>query len=467
MKKLCYEKGLFRAALTVSIIFLTVVFLYLAGVWYFRDKFIVNTWMNGIYCTGKTVNESNSEFQSTEAPSIRIVDHKKRSTFVSLKEWGYQENYTEALRSVMNTQNVWLWFLGADQVIKEIKPTISFDESRLTEFLKQMECVTEQREGKQVSILLTENGYALRDQTRYQVNIVALEAYLLQQLREGIKEITIDLEADGFYQKQRYTAEERKVLLQWDLVEKYQETIITYDMGTERTTLSKKELADMLLWEESGFAVDQQGCLMINREKTDAFVEALALKYDTYQKERSFQTTRGDAVTISKGTYGTRLDQEAEKEYLYQVLSEGLSEVHIPAYLNMPYQRGLDDIGDTYIEIDLTNQKMYFYQSGECLVETDVVTGNVSKRWGTPEGIYAVFAKERNRILSGRDYASFVKYWMPYYRGIGIHDASWRNTFGGTIYQKNGSHGCINTPEKWVKIIYEEVEVGTPVIVYY
>ena len=100
-------------------------------------------------------------------------------------------------------------------------------------------------------------------------------------------------------------------------------------------------------------------------------------------------------------------------------------------------------------------------------METDVVTGNVSKRWGTPEGIYAVFAKERNRILSGRDYASFVKYWMPYYRGIGIHDASWRNTFGGTIYQKNGSHGCINTPEKWVKIIYEEVEVGTPVIVYY
>jgi lipoprotein-anchoring transpeptidase ErfK/SrfK len=50
---------------------------------------------------------------------------------------------------------------------------------------------------------------------------------------------------------------------------------------------------------------------------------------------------------------------------------------------------------------------------------------------------------------------------------VGIHDASWRSTFGGTIYKTNGSHGCINAPRSIVTKIYDEIEAGTPVVAYY
>ena len=100
-------------------------------------------------------------------------------------------------------------------------------------------------------------------------------------------------------------------------------------------------------------------------------------------------------------------------------------------------------------------------------METDVVTGNTSKKWGTPEGIYSVYAKQKNRILRGTGYASFVNYWMPVNGNIGIHDASWRSTFGGEIYKKSGSHGCINTPYQKMKEIYDTVEIGIPVIMFY
>ena len=129
--------------------------------------------------------------------------------------------------------------------------------------------------------------------------------------------------------------------------------------------------------------------------------------------------------------------------------------------------RGLDDIGGTYIEIDMTEQKMYYYVEGELSLETDVVTGHTGGGHGTPSGIYYVYAKERTRILRGPGYASFVKYWMPVRGGIGIHDANWRSVFGGTIYKTNGSHGCINTPTAVMTQLYDGAEIGTPVIMFY
>ena len=56
---------------------------------------------------------------------------------------------------------------------------------------------------------------------------------------------------------------------------------------------------------------------------------------------------------------------------------------------------------------------------------------------------------------------------MPVSGGIGIHDASWRDEYGGDIYIRNGSHGCINTPLEIVEKMYEVMEVGTPCILYY
>ena len=55
---------------------------------------------------------------------------------------------------------------------------------------------------------------------------------------------------------------------------------------------------------------------------------------------------------------------------------------------------------------------------------------------------------------------------MPFNGGIGIHDASWRNKFGGEIYKTGGSHGCVNSPYEVAKAIFDNIEVGTPVVCY-
>lgn len=100
------------------------------------------------------------------------------------------------------------------------------------------------------------------------------------------------------------------------------------------------------------------------------------------------------------------------------------------------------------------------------LVSTDVVTGDLARGFATPSGIYPLNYKARNVSLTGQGYSSPVSYWLPFNGNIGIHDATWRNSFGGSIYKSSGSHGCVNTPFSKAKKIYENIEPGTPIILY-
>ena len=219
--------------------------------------------------------------------------------------------------------------------------------------------------------------------------------------------------------------------------------------------------------------LDEAGQFVLNEEEIRTYVAGLAKKYDTYGKEREFQSTRGDLIKVpAKGTYGTTLDQDAEVAYLMEnLLSEELHDgrisSRIPVYERQGFVRGTDDIGGTYIEIDMTQQHLYYYVDHELKFDTDVVTGNTGRRMGTPEGVNYVYSKQKNRTLRGPGYATPVKYWMPVKGNVGIHDAGWRSEFGGEIYKKSGSHGCINVPKDVMGELYDMVEIGTPVVMFY
>lgn len=124
--------------------------------------------------------------------------------------------------------------------------------------------------------------------------------------------------------------------------------------------------------------------------------------------------------------------------------------------------------GKTYIEISITNQHMWFYKNGKCIVSTPVVTGNQGY-YSTPKGFYKIWQRSSPATLTGPTWNVNVNYWMAFtYSGCGIHDSTWRSSseYGGTTYKGNGSHGCVNTPYSKVKKIYQNAKMGTPVIVY-
>ena len=119
------------------------------------------------------------------------------------------------------------------------------------------------------------------------------------------------------------------------------------------------------------------------------------------------------------------------------------------------------------MEIDYTNQHLWYYEEGELIADTDIVSGNLSRNNGSPDGVFKIVYKQRNATLVGEGYSSPVDYFMPFAYNVGIHDASWRNRFGEQIYLSSGSHGCINVPRDVAETIYESIRIDTPVIAYY
>ena len=126
--------------------------------------------------------------------------------------------------------------------------------------------------------------------------------------------------------------------------------------------------------------------------------------------------------------------------------------------------------GISCVEVDITNQTVYCYIGNDLVVATPCVTGNA---WAHPTrvGHFRINSKETNRYLQGYNdngtkYKSWVNFWMPFNGGQGLHDAGWRSSFGGTIYQSGGSHGCVNMPYDAARAIYSVAWVGMPVIVH-
>ena len=125
----------------------------------------------------------------------------------------------------------------------------------------------------------------------------------------------------------------------------------------------------------------------------------------------------------------------------------------------------------TCVEISLSEQRIYVYQGAVLALVSPCVTGSVAGGHSTPAGNYSIYYKERNRTLRGTNndgskYASFVSFWMPFNGGIGLHDATWRGSFGGEIYVSGGSHGCVNMPYDRAAALYNIAYAGMPVHVH-
>ena len=239
----------------------------------------------------------------------------------------------------------------------------------------------------------------------------------------------------------------------------------TNDIGSTYVEIDLKAKKNEPSWLITCGPYLDQGNLIL--DEIGQYVADLGLKYDTMGQTRTFLTYDNRQVEIKGGDYGWVIDQDEEVKALIEAIESGVTQVREPVYLYSGYSRGTNDIGSTYVEIDLTNQRLVFYQKGTPIVDTPIVSGNPDiEGCGTPTGCYALDAKESPAVLTGEDYEANVTYWMPFAGNVGIHDASWRSEFGGNLYLWEGSHGCVNVPYDKAAEIYANIEVGMPVVVY-
>jgi len=269
----------------------------------------------------------------------------------------------------------------------------------------------------------------------------------------------LNLDGNLCYENPKFTLSSDKTPETKNLLDKYVKAKITYIFGSESETLDGNTINKWL-------SVDEDLEVVIDKKAVMEYVQGLSKKYDTVGAARNFKTSIGKIVEIKGGLYGWRINRPAEAKALIENIKLGEMLEKEPIYTQRALSRDENEIGNTYVEINITRQYLWYYKDGKLITRGAVVTGNPNKGYSTVLGTYMLNYKQKGATLVGPDYEAEVTFWMPFFGNIGIHDASWRYSFGGDVYKRNGTHGCVNVPFNLAKKIFDNIEAGTPIICY-
>ncbi len=460
------------AGLTVAAVVLSLGAAYLAGLSSSAGKFLKNTFINDMDVGGmRTADVVNMLKEQYVAPSLEI--HKRGGDVmdIDLSDFGYKVEIAGPVRVAYNTQNHALWFMSlfkTDEINIECEP--QYDESKLERLLRRT--VWGSTDTSNASIAYGENGYYIIPEVYGDtVNIDTLVSYVLESVEDG--KLDIDLEEGGCYSEPAIKTDDLSAKL--EMIKAKYDFIITYDFDYAQEHLTGAQVFE---WTDGSGHID--------RSKAEQFVAGLAEKYDTFMTTRKFRSTERGEMTLSQGKYSTGqygwwIDRDKTVDRLLEHIEEAETCTIDPVYVTLDTgytyegfeadRSAGDDIGNTYIEVDLTKQHLWYYKDGKLAFETDqIVSGKATDPTRkTPEGIYSVYTKQTNYTMKAADgsYTAKCSYFMRIsFEGIGLHDLS-RGSYGGNTYINNGSHGCINMRYSEVKQLYEMVERGTPCILYY
>lgn len=206
-----------------------------------------------------------------------------------------------------------------------------------------------------------------------------------------------------------------------------------------------------------------------------AWVDDLAGKCNTVGTERTYTRPDGKVITVAGGPYGWEVDHDALLNTVKEAVSAGsVQTVEMPVVSSGTAYNGVgaQDWGARYCDIDLSEQYARFYdETGALVWESAIVSGTPNGSHNTPTGVFwlnqkASPSKLKGTNLDGSKYESTVQYWMPFDGNvIGLHDADWQSSFGGTRFQDGaGSHGCVNLPPGLAASLYGIIQSGDVVV---
>ena len=440
---------------------------YFWGKNYFSSHFYPGTVVNGIDCGGMTA----------EAVKEEIQKELQRYTLVLRERGGAEETITGeqlAVRyaddggvdALLSAQKDSLWFLAVGRSHSyQVAEAFTYEEAGISELLGRLKCFQQENITPPSDAFVEDTGTAFAVSPEVQGNLLDRDrtaAAVKEAVETGKTEI--DLDALGLYEQPSVLSTDPKLQEEADFLNRMTAASITYDFGDRQMTVNREAIKNWIVKGEDGEYVLDRGQML-------QWVTQMAYETDTFGLEHTFTTTSGAVITLAAGgDYGWVIDREATTEALLQMVQEGQTATVEPVYLYEGADRSVNDIGDTYVEICIVEQRMWCYQDGQLIVDTPVVTGCHSTGYDTPSGsVWAIDAKEEGAHFD--TYNSDVDFWLPFNGDCGIHDASWRGEdasgYGGDIWQTNGSHGCVNTPRSAAQTIFNAMEIGYPVVVYY
>lgn len=431
--------------------------------------FFENTRINGYDMTGKTAKEAMLILERDySAPKLELKEGSETALTLTLEQMGYTVDEMELLdelKSCMREQNVRLLFslMGGNEF--EVDIPFEFDKDTFNEAVSASNFSIPRTASADASLEFNGTEYYIEpevygnemDDADLRVMVKDYADKLVEEKRPQ-KDGTLEI-PESFYFLPAVTQDDSEMNTMMGIYNSYCKAKITLTFGEQKEIVDWK-MVQTWLNIEGGEAT-------LNEEAVYNYVYELASRYDTLYYARDFTAHDGRTIHYESSDYGYQIDRDAEAQQLIQDIYANTAVEREPVYAVKGYKRnGRDDIDGTYVEANLTQQHLWFYIDGELVVETDFVSGLPRDGRETATGVFMIPYKKSPETLTGDTWEEEVTYWMPFHDGQGLHDAPWRNEFGGNIYQSGGSHGCINLPPAAAAVIYENMQERMPIFLY-
>ncbi|MDO4523357.1 MAG: peptidoglycan binding domain-containing protein [Eubacteriales bacterium] len=441
---------------------------------YYNEHFFRGTVINGMDVSGETVAEVESQIASQmQHYSLTVYAREQTEQTISGSAINYQYQSDGAVQKLLEDQKSWQWiggFFGTREL--EADANASYDAKLLAEQIQGLACMKAENQRMPVDahIEFADNGFVIIPEDEG----TALDSIQTQQmLEEAVRfgKTKVDLDENGAYLTTSVKQDDPTLNANLTAYQAYANASITYDIGDERETLDGMTIKNWL-------TVNADGTIVKNADtfhaQLAAYVQELASRYDTIDTDRVLTSTNGERKVVYAYEYGWQIDQEAEIQKLQQEIAGNIFIEREPVYCMTAHSHGENDLGDSYIEVDLGMQHMYYYMDGALVFDSDFISGKPDGEHNTHPGIFDIHKMESPSVLQGTmksdgmpEYTTSVEYWIDFDGGIGFHDAPWQtHGFGGSLYEQFGSHGCINLPPEKAAELYSIVRWEDPVVVF-
>lgn len=444
-----------------------VVLLYGAGVYHYKSHFLRNTYINNTKVGGMTVDEAEKTFTQDFASHKIAIKEKERTEIIDPQDVDAVIAVGSQVQNLYDSMNPWTWFMNFfGKKDHTVALDVTYDQEKLKTVVDNLECFAK------ANVVAPKDAYIKAGETKFEIVPEVLgntvkKKQLLQligtDLATGVT--SIHLEKEDLYKLPSYYEKDQVVQDALAAANTYTHGTITYDFKYTTETVDYNISKDWV-------NISKDFKVTLSDEKIGDYVEDLGNKYNTMGAARDFTTSAGNKINAYGGDYGWKIYFDKEKEKLEKNLKSGKNVNREPVYSYKAKCRNSakDDIGDSYVEISIARQEVWLYIDGECIMNSSCVTGTPPNA-STYTGVYALTYKKSPDVLTGPNagggsYSSKVTFWMPFNGNQGMHDASWRSSFGGSIYKTNGSHGCVNLPYSAAATLYKHIDAGFPIVIY-
>lgn len=453
-----------RAKIVAASIVGAIVVVYVGVSIYFMNRFLPGTTLNGRKVGGYTAEQVKSDAaDDIHAYALKIKERDKKEETILGSDIDLEPQWGNEIEDMIRSQNSFAWpvkLFAADTLDNET--LVSYDADKLAQQIDGLDCMQQKNQIEPQNATIApydkEQGFTLQPcvmgTTIDRDKFAAAVDEAVEQLSD-----TVSIEKADAYVNPTVFDDDEKLADAIDTMNGYAQTTITYQIGESTEVLDATTFGDWI-------TLNKKEKPVIRKKKVQDYVAELARKYNTCYTAKKLKTSYGKTVTIDLSCYGWKVDNETEVKEIIKEIKAGKPVTRDLNYLMTANSHEGNDYGNSYVEINLTAQHLFLYKEGKLVIESDFVSGNLARGFNTPTGAYGITYTQKDATLRGDNYETPVAYWMPFAGNVGMHDASWRSKFGGSIYKTAGSHGCVNLPPNVAKVIFENVSANYPVLVY-